>query len=419
MKEVIKIFEQIKNTSGINDKKAIIIANKDNELFKECLKFLLDSNFITGLSAKKIVKKVSKSDYVLPTFKNVMQYLKQNNTGTDKDISMMQAFLNNNEEHREFYEQMITKKYKLGVDKKVVNKCIPNLISTWDVMLGTSIEHCKITEGTWFSLSQKLNGNRCTYYNGEFYTRQNKKYAGLDHIKKDIEQIPNANDYVFDGELIYKNKEGLSDSSAFQKGTGIAQSKTGSKEELKIVLFDVILKEEFENKISKETYKTRKQHLLNLKKYETENIEIVKMFYEGTNQSEIWEWLDFCEDNDMEGCMINLDAPYECKRTKNLMKVKKFYDFDLKIIGYEEGTGRNKNKLGALIVDYKGNNVKVGSGYNDKEREEFWENREDLLGRVITVKYKEISKDKKTGLESLQFPIYCGLCESGKEISYE
>jgi len=35
------------------------------------------------------------------------------------------------------------------------------------------------------------------------------------------------------------------------------------------------------------------------------------------------------------------------------------------------------------------------------------------------VKYKEISRDKKTGLESLQFPIYVGLREIGKSISYD
>lgn len=418
MIEVIKLFKRIQETSSLNDKKAIIIANRDNELFKKCLRFLLDGNIITGLSAKKIVKKVPKSEYILPTFEDVMKYLKQNNTGTDYDISMIQAFLDTHKEDREFYEQMITKSFKLGADSKIINTCIPNLIPTWEVMLGTSIEHCKIPEGTWFSLSQKLNGNRCTYYNGEFYTRQNKRYIGLGHIKADIESIPNAKDYVFDGELIYKNKEGLSDSAAFQKGTGLANNKSENKEELKLIIFDVLPKEEFDNKISKDTYKIRKQHLLQLKQYETENIQIVRMFYEGTDQSEIWKWLDYCEEHDMEGCMVNLDTPYECKRTKSLMKVKKFYDFDLQIVGCEEGTGRNKGKLGAFVVDYKGNHVKVGSGYNDEERLSFWNNREEYIGRTITVKYKEISRDKKTGLESLQFPVYCGLREPGKEPSY-
>ena len=422
LKEVIKIFKQIQKTSSTNDKKAIITANKDNDLFKKCLVFLLDGNINTGISNKKLKKNIEMTKHidVICNFEDIMEYLKINNSGRDSDISIVHGFIaNQSEEDREFYEQMITKSFKLGADKKVINSVIPRLIPTWEVMLGTSIEHCKLPENTWFSLSQKLNGNRCTYYNGEFYTRQNKKYIGLNHIKADIEKIPNAKEYVFDGELIYKNNEGLSDSSAFQKGTGIANNKSESKEELKLVLFDVLPKEEFDNKISKDTYKIRKKHLLDLKQYETENIEIVQMFYEGTDQSEIWKWLDYCEQHDMEGCMLNLDTPYECKRTKSLMKIKKFYDFDLQIVGYEEGTGRNKGRLGAFVVDYNGNKVKVGSGYSDEERVNFWNNRDKYIGRVITVKYKEISKDKKTGLESLQFPVYCGMRELGKEPSYE
>lgn len=98
---------------------------------------------------------------------------------------------------------------------------------------------------------------------------------------------------------------------------------------------------------------------------------------------------------------------------------EKMDDFDLRIVDCEEGTGRNKGRLGAFVVDYKGNRVNVGSGFSDEERDKYWTKREELIGRVITVKYKEISRDKKTGLESLQFPIYCGLREIGKEPSYD
>lgn len=421
MEEVIRLFEKIQETSSLNEKKSIIEANKDNELFKKCLKFLLDGNVVTGISSKKLRKKVYITDGIDITcdFDSIMDYLIDNNSGKDSDISIVQGFINNQpEEYREFYEQMITKKFRLGADSKLVNKCIPGLIPTFDVMLGTSIEKCKIKDGSWFSLSHKLNGNRCVYYNGEFYTRQGKRYLGLDHIIKDIEKIPNAKDYVFDGELIYKNPEGLTDSESFQKGTGIAQSKNKTKEELKLVLFDVLPRKEFDKGTSIDTYKIRRQKLIELKSFETENIQIVTMFYEGIDQSKIWEWLDYAEQHDMEGLMLSLDSPYECKRTKNLIKVKKFYDFDLEIIDVEEGTGRNKGRLGAFVVDYNGNRVNVGSGFSDEERNTFWEDRENLIGRVITVKYKEISKDKKTGLESLQFPIYCGLREQGKEVSY-
>lgn len=58
MERVIKLFRQIQETSSLNDKKAIITANKDNELFKKCLRFLLDGNIVTGISTKKINKRI-------------------------------------------------------------------------------------------------------------------------------------------------------------------------------------------------------------------------------------------------------------------------------------------------------------------------------------------------------------------------
>lgn len=422
MKTVINLFKEIQNTSSLNEKKEIISTNKDNELFKYCLLFLLDGNIVTGISEKKLRKKVNTTCRTFCNdFVDLIEYLRCHDSGRDVDISVAQKFLESQSEDREFYEQMITKKFKLGADAKLVNKCIPGLIPTFDVMLGTSIENAKIPDGAWYSLSHKLNGNRAVYYDGEFYTRQGKKYSGLDHIEKDIKEMSKffSISHVFDGELIYKNPEGLSDSAAFQKGTGIAQSKNETKEELKFVVFDILPKIEFDNGKSILTYKNRRELLNDLREYQTENIEIVEMFYEGTDQSQIWKWLDYAEENDLEGCMLNLDTPYECKRTKNLLKVKKFFDLDLQIIDVEEGTGRNKGRLGAFVVDYLGNQVKVGSGFTDNERDLFWANKEDYMGRVITVKYKEKTKDKKTGLESLQFPVYTGMRSPGKEVSYD
>ena len=320
MEEVIKLFKQIQETSSTNDKKAIISANKDNELFKKCLVFLLDGNVITGISAKKIKKKVIKSEYILPTFEDAMKYLAQNNTGTDNDISMIQAFLDGHEEDREFYEQMITKSFKLGADAKVINSVIPGLIPTFEIQLGTSVEKCKLVDGTYISISHKMNGTRCVYINGEMKSRQNKLYNGLDHIITDINKLGLENFFI-DGELVYKNEEGLSDSDAFQKGCSIAMSKDNDKSQLKLVVFDIFPKEEFLNlHTSKKTYKERRKDLDKLEESiiasGITNLSVVERLYEGTDHSQIWKWLDYAdEDMGWEGIMINLDTPYECKRT--------------------------------------------------------------------------------------------------------
>jgi DNA ligase-1 len=54
----------------------------------------------------------------------------------------------------------------------------------------------------------------------------------------------------------------------------------------------------------------------------------------------------------------------------------------------------------------------------DEQRDTFWQHRDELIGRIVEVKYKEESSDKKTGQLSLQFPIFVSLREEGKEVSY-
>ena len=423
MKEIIKLFKQIQITSSINDKKKIITDNKDNELFKKCLKFLLDGNVVTGISDAKLNKNLEiEVKGILLDFERVMNHLLENNSGRDIDIALMQQFIRcQPDEDKEFYSQMITKKFRLGADAKLVNKCIPGLIPTFDVMLGTSIEKVKLKGDEKIFISQKLNGTRCAFIGDKCMTRQGKEYTGLQHIIDDLQKLVGTDMFV-DGELVYKNKEGLTDSEAFQKGTGIAMSKDDDKSDLKLIVFDMFPLNEFWEGASKEVYSERLvKYLIPLKNKLTvgfENVSVVPMFYNGYDHTEIWNWLDYAENNDMEGVIINLDTPYECKRSKNLIKVKKFYTYDLEVVDIEEGDGRNKGTLGALVVKYKNNTVNVGSGFTDGERKHFWDNKDDVVGRVIEVKFKEITIDKKTGLESLQFPVFCGLRELGKETSY-
>lgn len=423
MEEVIRIFKEMQETSSLNQKSAIIAANRENELFKKCLRFLLDDMIVTGISDRKICKQVATNHIdIICDFRTIMEYLQDNNSGKDSDISIVQGFINKQPEHqREFYKQMITKTFRLGCNRKVVNKVIPNLIPTFDVMLGTPIDKCKIKDGEWISLSRKLNGTRCAFIGNKCMTRQGKEYVGLQHIIDDLLKFKDGSyeNMFLDGELLYKNKEGLSDSEAFQKGTGLAMSKEPDKSELKFVIFDAFPLEEFWSGKSKKSYIERKKNLkiINMDFADSENIEVVPILYEGTDHSEIWKWLDYAEENDWEGIMINLNTPYECKRTKSLIKVKKFFSCDIKCIDIEEGSGRNKGTLGALVCDYKENRVNVGSGFSDVDRKHFWLHPEDVVGHIVSVKYKEETKNKDGGI-SIQFPVFECIRFDKKEPSY-
>ena len=58
MENVLSIVEQIQGTSGRNDKEAILLQNSSNELFKKIMHFVYNNYILTGLSKKKISKKM-------------------------------------------------------------------------------------------------------------------------------------------------------------------------------------------------------------------------------------------------------------------------------------------------------------------------------------------------------------------------
>lgn len=124
----------------------------------------------------------------------------------------------------------------------------------------------------------------------------------------------------------------------------------------------------------------------------------------------------FLEENSIRAVCRNVNKSYKGFHFGYNDKIP---TMDLKVIGVEEGTSRLAGTLGALVVQYKNNTVNVGSGYDDKIRQEIWDNRENMIGKIIEVKYKEVSKDKKTGLESLQFPVFVGIRNDKNEVSYD
>lgn len=417
-REVIELFETLKGTTSTLEKKRIITENKDNELFKEYLKFLLDTNVVTGIDLKKINKDLGTcKGTVFNSLIEVIDYLKAHNTGRDEDIIKVQTFIKTQpEDCHEFYKEIVTKKYKLGCNKKIVNDCIPNLISTFDLMLGTPIEKVKLKGDEYIYISRKLNGSRCAYVNGKLMTRQGKEYTGLEHIINDIKALGLDNMFI-DGELVYKNPEGLTDSESFQKGVGLAMSKDTDKSQLKLVIFDMFPVSQFTDiKQSVDTYSERKHKYLDNFTNPTENLEVVEMFYEGTDHSEIWKWLEYAEENDYEGCMINLDTIYECKRTKNLIKVKRFFTKDLRCIGLNIATsGKYKGTLGSITCKYGEDEVDVGSGFSDYDRDYYMHNQNEILDHIIEIRYKEETKNKNGG-RSLQFPTFIS-CRKDKDIA--
>ena len=422
MREALKISNEIRDASSVKAKKELLTNNK--VLLLPVLSYAYDSQYKTGISDKKITKEVSYGYYKpLNTFGSLMNYLTANNSGTDKDIAVCQLTLNQYpDDIKEFLSQIVTKSLTIGCGVTTINKALGLTIPEWKVQQAYPLESTRLKKGEWFALSEKLNGIRGTYYQGKMYSRQGKEIKGLNHIITEI-RAAGMEHMVLDGELRRRNIDHISDNENFRIGTGILNSEDSDKSCIAFTIYDILSEQEFYEQEGKLTYRHRMRQLMELKDVIEErgllHIGVVDMLYNGTDTNQIKVCLDKMVAEDKEGCMLNRDVVYKCKRHKGILKVKRFYTSDLEIIRAEEGSGKYKGVLGALVVDFNGNEVSVGSGFTDDDRTNLWQIRDTLPGRIAEVKFKEVSEDKKTHKASLQFPIFISLREEGKEVNIE
>lgn len=424
-----KDIYKLQSITGANAKCEFIKAHRDDIYFKRFLYFALNPMLTYNISKKSIDKLMAEENFdgqKLIFFNDIFECcehlsrLRGMDDATLRQVKMLLNVKYPEMDERDLYIQLLSKKVRLGIASKTINKIIPNLIPEWEVQQAYTVEKYPLRDGTEFWLTQKLNGARATLYEGQLLARSGMPYKGLEHITDALSWLRVAG-FVADGELTLKDKGDLSDNEAFRVSTGILNSDNVNKTVICYTIFDMIPVKDFDALKPQVTYRYRRDILNQFAERIADTdgaVKVLPVLYHGTDQSKIEELLEQMVREDKEGLMINTDAPYRRTRHKGILKVKRFYTMDLPIIRCEEGTGRLSGTLGAFVLKYKENEVKVGSGFTDEQREQFWNNRDDMEGLLCEVKYKEISQDKGTGLESLQFPVFVGIRTDKTEVSY-
>ena len=94
-----------------------------------------------------------------------------------------------------------------------------------------------------------------------------------------------------------------------------------------------------------------------------------------------------------EGQMIRINALYENKRSKSLLKRKEFVDAEFTILGVIEGNGNLTGKVGKLQFEINGKPFESALNGDWEYIEKLWHSREGLVGKTATVKYFELTED--------------------------
>lgn len=413
------LFEHLASCSLKKDKEAAVLAISDDYDALETLKFLLNPYITTGIGKKSLVFKWPQ--LIMPPVNAdvrwLLSFIASHNTGKQEDVNQVVVWLDRiNEvspENFAFMREIVTKSFRTGVTAKTVNSILGiDLIPVFSVMLAHKYsEHPEYVRGN-FCITEKLDGIR--YYarieNGvpHLFTRQGQPIEGLTAVERGLKRLFAGQTLDLDGELVVSNYQELPSKIAYKETVKIVRTK-GLKAGITYRVFDLP---------SSLPYIERRAKLASLIPADAGAVELVPLLYAGEDPAMIDHYLKQICASGGEGVMINMsDAPYEYKRSSSLLKVKQMQDCDLPIVGFQEGTGALSGTLGALIVNYKGGALRVGSGFTMADREFFWQNQEYLMRRVVSVQYFEETTDD-TGKPSLRFPVFLELREEGKEVSY-
>ena len=400
-------------------KQSVLQKYKEDEIVKKYLQIAFDPYTVYGISTKKLNNTSirSASNYIPNTHSifELFDYLATHNTGTFAEIlecqNALAAVSVYNMEAAELLEKLICKDLSIGCDAKTINSVITGLIPTFNVQLANKyFDKPEYVEGKDFAITTKIDGGRIIALkeNGQvsFYTRAGQKYEGLVDLEQELaEAFPDG--VCLDGEITLFDNTRIPSKEAYKQTMKITR-KDGPKHGIKMLVFDAMYADEFKAQYCPRTWEERRTCLQRLfDRVQPTYFELLPVLYEGQDTSMITKLLDEAIANQEEGIMINIAlAPYDFKRTNNLLKVKKMNTLDLEVVGYEEGSGRLAGTLGALHVRYKnGNVVKVGSGFSDELRALIWAEPSDFVGKICEVQYFEETTNADGGI-SLRFPVF-------------
>lgn len=443
MIEVAKVINLIGNTSSSNDKLYLLKKNENVPGLKTILKFIYDPYTRTGISKAKLAKALkiaeARGPYVMGnepfiSYTEMIDYLKTHTTGNDCDITMAARFINCTKvmypEAEELAKAIVTQDLKIGVTATSLNKVYgADFIPKIGCMLGTLYGDVGPEKTKWPCIvTEKLDGIRRILVKEDgvcrCYSRSGHEDTGLIEIVEDAKYLPNNT--VYDGELLAAGT--FKDCIAQRQATNSIANSKGDKTGLTFNVFDMVPLDEFRAGISNDKALVRKITLgATLMDESIKHLEpdkwpmLIQAFGIHTELkairpvpilglvkcmagvepivNEIWA-------RGGEGVMLNSTVgKYEIKRSKELLKVKHTEEHVLEVVDILEGTGKFEGMMGALVVDYNGNKLGVGSGFNDAQRKDIWDNPEKYLGRSIEIDTFGESTNA-LGEKSLNCPIF-------------
>jgi len=437
MNATIEVFAQVRQAATLSEKISLL-KNHRSDFVDLIVADAMDKSITYGITSKGIeIQKTRESRAWLggwyDGFHAILEKLASRDLTGNAAIERVTDYLKDwDEETQRFLLQVLDRDLSLGIGWDTYRSEVLGLDDQFEVALAQHLEKVKgvnPVDGTYYA-SRKCDGVRCVAIISdagvEFRSRQNKVFTTLDKLKPAVATfcLGLSGQWVLDGELCKIDANGDED---FQSVMKEIRKKDYAIESCCYQVFDVLTYDEFRLGKTRKNFSQRLDLLYKLNEAYQEHPHgdcWVKPLKQErlTCQADFDRWAGYVEAGNWEGFMLRKDVPYQSGRTKDLLKVKKFFDAEYTVEGVEVGEmstampGQGIVKyqgVTRLVIDHKGNKVGVGSGMSREQRIAWMEDPSQIVGKTITVKYFEETKSQD-GKFSLRFPTLKFVYENGR-----
>ena len=423
MKKELAVLQEVELLTGNGsqkEKQRLISENLSEEML-----YIIDVCFNPFITTKLHKLEMEKTRGIIPpspfpgfqVFKDLIEDLKKApaandalrqranfliNTKIDEDSKMDLAL-------RDILMKILTKRMNIGIGAKLINKAVGReLIPDPSVMLASD-DQKEVSGWKKIYCEEKYDGVRVIAVGNresgfQFYTRA---FNELDKIKLSrieselIKMLHAANvisDVFFDGELTDLNRKSVSGKvTQILKGT----APNDIDKEFIFNVFDIEKSEVLKSGKGTTPFLKRRKELEFLTSFLSENgpVKLARQWVV-ESMEETQEIYGLIVSMGGEGVILKPeDHVYECKRSRNWVKLKQIQDCDLEITGWFPGEGKREGFIGGFICkDSSGTlEVRIGSGFTDKDLQELSQNPDSLIGKIAAIQYNEPITDKFGG----------------------
>lgn len=402
------ILNELNESNSSNYKLDILKKYKDNSELKKLLELTYNRNKYNFNVSKNCIIKDNPSileSNGSKTVDELLSALEILGGGTIRGNEAHQFVCNHlkclDNDNKEIFLNVLGRDLKIGLNVKSINKVFKNLIPKPNYMRCAVLSEKTLKKINFPAFIQlKMDGTYREIHvaDGQVSgkTRSGEEYFNP-VLFKEMENFPNG---FYTGELTIEGESRFT-------GNGLINSLNPPYEKITFTVWDYLTDEDYLEK-SKTPYYSRFESLSDIiEKHESNRVKLVPN-HEVNSLDEALKYVSDWMEQGLEGGVLkDKNNVFKNGTSGTQLKIKLKVDAEMRITGFTDGTigTKREGKIGAIQFSNDEGTIKGQcSGFSDEELDLFTKNKDNLIGKIISVEFNDIVKSENNDYYALSHP---------------